>query len=99
MTRSIPPEGKGYDIESRSLEGTPMFITVKCRTSADGFAVTQSEIGVARNTGDRHVLALVDGRHVRYVRRALSGVSDPPFEESCIALPWRTYFEGGQEPR
>ncbi len=95
----LPREGQGYDIESRSPEGTPMFITVKCRTSVGGFAVTQSEIGVARNTGNRHVLALVNGRHVRYVRRALSGVSDPPFGEPSIALPWRTYFEGGQEPR
>ncbi len=95
----LPREGQGYDIESRSPDGTPLFITVKCRTSAGGFAMTQSEIGVARNTGNRHVLALVDDRHVRYVRHAISGVSAPPFGESCLALPWRAYFDAGQEPR
>jgi hypothetical protein len=95
----VPPEGQGYDIESRAPDGTPLFITVKHGLpGADSFSVAQSEIGVARNTERRHVLALVEGSAVRYVRFPFDAVTDPPFGLSGISLPWRSYFEHGQVP-
>ena len=96
----VPPDGQGYDIESRAPDGTPLFITVKHgRPGSDSFYVTQSEIGVSRNMGSRHVLALVEGSAVRYVHSPFAAVTDPPFGISGISLPWQSYFEHGQVPR
>ena len=89
--------GQGYDIESRAADGTQLFICVKV-IGGGSFTVSQSELGVARNTGERHVLALVDGDRVRYSRRGLEAVADNPFGESGVVLPWLTFFERGREP-
>jgi superfamily II DNA or RNA helicase len=98
--RQAPPEEQGYDVESRAADGTPLFIAVRHRATGTGtFLVTRSELGVARNTADRHVLALVDGDCVRYVRHAFVGVQNPPFGSSTITLPWQAYFERGQVPQ
>jgi superfamily II DNA or RNA helicase len=100
----VPPEGQGYDIESRAPDGSPLFISVKTRLPGmDAFLATQSEIGVARNTGRRHMLALVDEAHpdgprVRYVQPSLAAVTEPSFGIPIIALPWRSLFEYGQVP-
>jgi hypothetical protein len=96
----VPQGGQGYDIESRAPDGTPLFITVKHHLpGVDSFPVTQSEIGVSRNIGSRHVLALVEGFAVRYVQWPFDAVTNPPFGISGISLPWRTYFEHGQVPK
>jgi hypothetical protein len=94
----IAEDSQGYDIESRRADGGQLFISVKV-PAGGSFIVSQSEIGVARNTGDRHVLALVDGDHVRYWKQGLDTVADVPFGKSDVALPWRTFFEHGREPR
>ena len=96
--RPATADEQGYDVESRAADGSPLFIMVRHRT-ADAFLVTRSELGVARNTGDRHVLALVDGDRMRYVRRAFAAVADPEFGISAVSLSWQAYFERGQVPR
>jgi Domain of unknown function (DUF3883) len=96
--RPATPEEQGYDVESRAADGSPLFITVRHR-AADTFLVTRSELGVARNTGDNHVLALVDGGEVRYLRRAFTGIPNPAFGTSIISLSWRAYYERGQVPQ
>lgn len=96
----VSPGGQGYDIESRAPDGTPLFIAVKHKfPGADSFSIAQSEIGVARNIGHRHVLALVDGQQVRYLRSSLAAVMDPPFGLSGISLPWHSNFEHGRVPQ
>jgi len=98
--RQATPEEQGYDVESRAADGSPLFITVRHRAAnTDTFLVTRSELGVARNTEGSHVLALVDGHHMRYVRRAFAGIPNPEFATSTISLPWRIYFERGQVAR
>lgn len=96
--RRTAPEEQGYDVESRTGDGSPLFIMVRQR-EADDFVVTRSELGVARNTGDNHVLALVDDGHVRYIRRALGSAPQPAFGTATVSLPWRNYFQLGQVPR
>ncbi|MGH3297408.1 MAG: helicase-related protein, partial [Trebonia sp.] len=98
--RPVTAEEQGYDVESRTTDGSPLFIMVRHRlVNADTFLITRSELGVARNTGGRHVLALVDGDQVRYVREALAGVPNPAFGISAVPLSWRTYVERGQVPQ
>lgn len=97
--RPVTPEEQGYDLESRAVDGSPLFILVRHRADADTFLITRSELGVARNTGGSHVLALVDGDEVRYVREALAKMPNPAFEMPTISLPWRTYIERGQVPQ
>ncbi|HEV2070244.1 MAG TPA: helicase-related protein [Acidimicrobiales bacterium] len=102
--QEMPPNNKGYDIESREHDGTLLFIEVKGRVAgADTFTVTRSEIGVGRNQPDRHVLALVavgDGVEpdVRYLRRAFDEVGDLPFDSISVNFKWKPYFDRGQVP-
>jgi hypothetical protein len=95
--RPASPEEQGYDVESRAADGPPLFIAVRHRF-ADTFLITSSELGVARNIVGSHVLALVDGDHVRYLRRAFDGIPDPAFGTSSISLSWQAYFDRGQVP-
>jgi hypothetical protein len=97
--RPATPEEQGYDVESRAADGSSLFITVRHRMADDVFLITRSELGVARNTADNHVLALVDGNQVRYLRGSLGEVPNPAFGTAAVPLPWRTYFERGQVPR
>jgi len=100
----MPPNNKGYDIESKASDGTLWFIEVKGRVvGADTFMITRSEIGVGRNKVDEHILALVevdDGASsaVRYVRRAFEDVGDLPFDTISVNLKWKPYFERGDTP-
>lgn len=100
----MPPNNKGYDIESRASDGTLLFIEVKGRlVGADTFTVTRSEIGVGRNQPDHHILALVavdDGAEpeVRYLRRAFDDVGDLPFDSIGVNFKWKPYFERAQVP-
>jgi hypothetical protein len=99
----MPPNNKGYDIESRDADGL-WFIEVKGRiVGADTFTVTRSEIGVGANLPDRHILALgvvQDGKasEVRYLRRAFEDVGDLPFDSVSVVLNWKPYFERAEAP-
>jgi SNF2 family DNA or RNA helicase len=102
--REMPPNNKGYDIESKDGDGTLWFIEVKGRVAgADTFTITRSEIGVGRNKPDTHVLALAEvtdavASDVRYVRRAFEDVGDLPFDTISVNLQWKPYFERGEVP-
>jgi superfamily II DNA or RNA helicase len=101
----MPWDHQGYDIESRAVDGSLLFITVKWGVpGSDTMMLLQSEIGVARNKPDRHVLALVAASRVgtlevRYVQRVMADIPDPGFTSSMIRLPWQPWFERGQVPR
>ena len=100
----MPPNNKGYDIESKDRDGTIWFIEVKGREAgAETFTVTRSEVGVGRNKADQHILALVevgDGKatEVRYVRRAFEDVGELPFNTISVNLEWGAYLKRGEEP-
>jgi len=100
----MPPNNKGYDIESKDNHGTIWFIEVKGRIAgAETFTVTRSEVGVGRNKPDRHILALVEVNTetvpaVRYVRRAFEEVGELPFKTISINLHWKAYLKRGETP-
>jgi superfamily II DNA or RNA helicase len=95
----MPHNNKGYDIESKGPSGTLFFIEVKGRiTGADIFTVTRSEIGVARNKPEQHILALVEVAEpaqpeVRYLRGAFEDTGELPFKTISVNLGWKPYFE------
>ncbi|MGH8933131.1 MAG: helicase-related protein [Egibacteraceae bacterium] len=100
----MPPHNKGYDIESKDLDGTLWFIEVKGRVAGDeSFTVTRSEVCVGRNKPDQHVLALVEiedaiAPSVRYLRHAFEDVGDLPFDAISVNLDWKRYFARGETP-
>jgi len=100
----MPPNNKGYDIESKDDDGALWFIEVKGRVvGADTFTITRSEIGVGRNKPDQHILALVEvpetgDSAARYLRRAFEEVGDLPFDTISVNLNWRTYFKRAEVP-
>ncbi len=100
----MPPNNKGYDIESKDDDGTLWFIEVKGRIAgAETFTITRSEIGVGRNKPDTHLLALAEvtdaiAKDVRYLRRAFEDVGDLPFNTISVNLQWKPYFERGEVP-
>jgi hypothetical protein len=100
----MPPNNKGYDIESKDDERNLWFIEVKGRAAgAETFVVTRSEIGVGRNKPEQHILALVEvdanvPAEVRYVRQAFEEVGDLPFGTISVNLKWKPYFERGEAP-
>jgi superfamily II DNA or RNA helicase len=100
----MPPNNKGYDIESKTRDGVLLFIEVKGRVvGADTFTVTRSEIGVGRNKPDEHILALAQVPNdapprVRYLRRAFREVGDLPFDTVSVNLQWKAYFDRAEVP-
>lgn len=101
--KEMPPNNKGFDIESRDANGALWFVEVKGRvTGAETFTITRSEIGVGRNKTDQHILALVEvdgtAQDVRYVRRAFEEVGDLPFDTISVNLKWKPYFDRGEIP-
>ena len=102
--KEMPPNNKGFDIESKDDTGTLWFIEVKGRiVGAETFTITRSEIGVGRNKPDTHLLALAEvtdavATEVRYVRRAFEDVGDLPFNTISVNLQWKPYFERGEVP-
>jgi hypothetical protein len=100
----MPPNNKGYDIESKAADGSLLFLEVKGRTrDAETFTVTRSEIGVGRNMPDQHILALAEVSatgfpDVRYIRRAFQDIGDLPFDAISVNLQWRSYFDRGEVP-
>jgi hypothetical protein len=95
----MPPNNKGYDIESRTPDGSLLFLEVKGRArGAETFTVTRSEVAVGRNKPGQHILALAEVAAparpvVRYLRRAFEEVSDLPFGTVAVNLGWKPYFE------
>ena len=102
--KEMPPNNKGYDIESKDPGGTLWFIEVKGRvTGAETFTITRSEIGVGRNKPDQHLLALVEvpavgEPTVHYLRRAFEEVGDLPFDTISVNLQWKAYIERSMVP-
>jgi len=100
----MPPNNKGYDIESRAVGGSLLFLEVKGRRrGAETFTITRSEIGVGRNMPAQHVLALAEVPatgfpDVRYIRGAFQGIDDLPFDAVSVNLPWHPYFARGEVP-
>jgi hypothetical protein len=100
----MPPGNKGYDIESRTTDGSLLFLEVKGRAQgAETFTVTRSEIGVGRNMPGQHILALAEVSttgfpDVRYIRGAFRDIGDLPFDAISVSLPWRSYFGQGEVP-
>jgi len=100
----MPPNNKGFDIESKDADGVLWFIEVKGRVAgAETFTITRSEVGVGKNKADQHILALVEvdeatPREVRYVRRAFEDVGDLPFDTISVNLKWKPYFDRGEIP-
>ena len=100
----MPPNNKGYDIESKAADGSLLFLEVKGRTQgAETFTVTRSEIGVGRNMPGQHILALAEVSaaglpDVRYIRGAFRDIGDLPFEAISVNLHWRSYFDRGEVP-
>jgi hypothetical protein len=100
----MPPNNKGYDIESRARDGSLLFLEVKGRArGAETFTVTRSEIGVGRNMPGQHILALAAVSatgfpDVRYIRGAFHDIGDLPFEAISVDLHWRPYFDRGEVP-
>lgn len=105
--REMPPNNKGYDIESRTGDGDLVFIEVKGRIQgAETVTVTRSEIGVGRNTPERFILALVEVPPVesetvpviRYLRRPFEGMGEPHFATVAETFDWRKLIERSEEP-
>jgi superfamily II DNA or RNA helicase len=107
----MPPNNKGYDIESKTADGVLLFIEVKGRlVGAESFTITRSEIGVGRNKPDEHILALAEvpdtlakvpdtaPPRIRYIRRAFQEVGDLPFDTISVNLQWKPYFDRGEVP-
>jgi len=100
----MPPGNKGYDIESRTADGSLLFLEVKGRArGAETFTVTRSEIGVGRNMPGQHILALAEVPvagfpDVRYLRGAFRDIGDLPFDAISVSLSWRSYFGRGEVP-
>jgi SNF2 family DNA or RNA helicase len=100
----MPPNNKGYDIESKDPDGRLWFIEVKGRVEgADTVTVTKSEIGVGRNKPDEFILALVqvpsDGdSEVRYLRRPFDGSGDLPFGTISVTFDWKRLLGRSEVP-
>jgi SNF2 family DNA or RNA helicase len=107
MPHEMPPNNKGYDIESRTSDGDLIFIEVKGRIQgAETVTVTRSEIGVARNTPDRFILALVEVSTVesggvpviRYLYRPFEGMGEPHFATVAETFDWKKLIERSEPP-
>ena len=100
----MPHNNKGYDIESKDLDGRLRFIEVKGRVEgAETVTVTKSEIGVGRNKPDEFILALVevsaDGEPlVRYLRQPFDGSGDLPFGTISVTFDWKKLADRSEVP-
>lgn len=103
----MPPNHKGYDIESTTEDGGLLFVEVKGRIAgAPSVTVTRSEIGVGRNMPERFILALVevplhgDEREpvVRYLRNPFEGMGEPHFASISETFDWAKFIAQATEP-
>ena len=83
----------GYDIESRTPDGTLYLIEVKGRQAdAETVALTHNEILTALNRPENYILALVEvengrPRAVYYLKKP--PVKDPGDYAACVMLKWK----------
>ena len=100
----MPPNNKGYDIESKDAYGLLLFIEVKGRIEgADTVTVTRSEIGIGRNKPDQFILALVEvpssgEATVRYQRRPFDDAGELPFGTISVNFDWKRLIERSTAP-
>src|SRR6202158_630862 len=100
----MPPNNKGYDIESKDANGLLFFIEVKGRIEgADTVTVTRSEIGIGRNKPDQFILALVEvptsgEATVRYQRRPFDDAGELPFGTISVNFDWKRLIERSTAP-
>jgi superfamily II DNA or RNA helicase len=101
---AMPPNNKGYDIESKASDGALYFVEVKGRVEgAETVTITRSEIGVGRNKPDQFILALVEvptsgAPTVRYCRRPFDRSGDLPFATISVNFNWRQLMERSAVP-
>jgi superfamily II DNA or RNA helicase len=103
--REMPPNNKGYDIESKAPNGSLFFVEVKGRIEgAETVTVTRSEIGVGLNKPDAFILALAivpadDGTPaVRYLRHPFAGMGNPHFASVSETFNLEKLWELAEEP-
>jgi hypothetical protein len=100
----MPPNNKGYDIESKDADGVLFFVEVKGRIEgADTVTVTRSEIGIGRNKPDQFILALVEvpssgEATVRYQRRPFDEAGELPFGTISVNFDWKRLIERSTAP-
>jgi superfamily II DNA or RNA helicase len=88
--RDVSAENRGYDIESRGLDGTLRFIEVKGRVAgARDVILTQNEVRASLNAPERWRLAVVEidngfARPPVYLRDL--GLHEPSFAETAVVL-------------
>jgi hypothetical protein len=104
VANEMPPNNKGYDIESKAADGVMFFIEVKGRIQgADTVTVTRSEIGIGRNKPDQFILALVEvptsgDAIVRYQRRPFDEAGELPFGTISVNFDWRRLIQRSTLP-
>jgi superfamily II DNA or RNA helicase len=97
----------GYDIRSRTPDGHWLYLEVKGRIAgAKDFVVTRNEVMLARNTGPRHRLAMVEVSpngaafdQVRYVLVGFEGIVLNDFAATAVVLKWNDFWARGEDPR
>jgi superfamily II DNA or RNA helicase len=97
----------GYDIRSRTPDGHWLYLEVKGRIAgAKDFVVTRNEVMLARNTGPRHRLAMVEVSpegaaldRVRYVLVGFDGIALNDFAATAVVLKWKQFWARGENPR
>lgn len=100
----MPPNNKGFDIESKASDGSLRFIEIKGRIAgAETFTVTRSEIGVGKNKSEQHILALVEIPQEgvptpQYLIGAFEGVGELPFKTISVNLDWKAYLKRAGDP-
>jgi len=104
MPVEMPPNNKGYDIESKDRSGSLFFVEVKGRIAgAETVTVTKSEIGVGRNKPDQFILALVEVPDVaqptvRYLRRPFDDSGNLPFGTISVNFDWKKLIARSEVP-
>ena len=96
----MPPNNKGYDIESRRPTVPALRRGEGARARSRDVHRHRSEIGVGRNMPGQHILALAEvpaagSPDVRYIRGAFQDIGDLPFDAISVNLPWRVVFRPG----
>ena len=100
----MPPNHKGYDIESTTPDNTLLFLEVKGRVAAaDTFTVTANEIATGRNLGDRFILALVEvatdnTTRLRYLPNPFTDIPKRGFAEIASQFSWKKFWKKAQTP-
>jgi hypothetical protein len=97
----------GYDIRSLTQDGHWLFLEVKGRIAGSrDFTVSRNEVQLARNTGHRHRLAMVEVSPddpaldtVQYVLLGFSDIVLNDFAATAVVLQWKEFWARGEDPR